>query len=489
MATQKINNVLQKPLLLVSILLVFGPMLLGASYIYLVASNSALSNYRGYFSYWSATLGDAIFLTIAVYYIYEYLDRTGVASQDNEIINRIQISAAGVLSAIGTIYIHWLWQSNPETEFNWTYVGVFNIYGYLHGLYFFVISWCLLIGLQKLLIHANYSYFANFTARDAYITDFEYIFTAVQALMAYVVLLVVDNASGEWSSIISNGLFLLVFAIYIYYLLLYMTSQQSNSSNAVDKQYISRLIFLIITTAALIYYTFSLTKSAASLKDNYFQSFMYCLYIPMLCFQNYIYNLFRNHGSSVTPMFVMAGITIYISIASSCSNAFVSVQVADHKTIIEKVSVGVSDLVVGWVVVFLYGLLVTKNYEDKKDLTPESGYFNFLQNFAAFFVMAILLLLFTAAFANQSEIIALGNYVANAQSFRELIKYAIGGMWTLILLVVGFNFQHLTTIITKDRNVKPVKRVVSLHIWILMAGYTGYGLLLTMWCYYRMIFN
>lgn len=483
------NRIFKNPLALAIILLAIGPMLLGISYIYVVASNNPLSNYRGYFSYYSATVGDAIFLTIAVYFMYAYIEHLRGVFQHRVLIDKIQFVATGVLSIAVTIYTHWLWCSDSLTENNWTFVGAFNIYGYWHAFYFFAMLWCLLFGLLKIITSVNFNSLEKVWVGDVYSHHFEYIFTIMQALLVYAALLAIDNTEGGLPKIVSNGLFLLILAVFLYYIFLYITYIFGGVDRTGVGELLSRSAFAVITTALLIYSVIALTQTITALKGSIVQSFFCYLYIPMLCFQNYIYNLFRNHERNISPMFVMAGVAIYLVIASSCANALMMSGSSSYARIIEKVYIGVAYLTFGWVAALLYGLLVTKNYADTEDLTPESGYFNFFQNYAAFFVMAIFMLLFNISFSNKKEIIELSGYIANIQSFGDLVKFAITGLWTLIILVVGFNFQHLVSIVPNDKKLESVKRIVSLHIWILMIGYSVYGLLITVWGYSEIIFR
>ncbi len=453
-------------------LFIVGPCLLTSCYLNLLIEGNELVKYRGLFSYFSATIGDAIFLTIAVYYMFYYLNK-------NSYLKKIQYKPILVVSLISalliTVVIHYLWMSNPNTENNWTIInGSLNIYGVLHGIYFMLMLGSLLYGGICIIVLFNKINLIG-CKRELFSSHFEYFITITQALILYSLTLYYDNNNMMTISVLYSPVMFCIFLLGLIFIKYLCIRKRINSTENIKK-----IIFSLFLIICLIFFTNYLMLS---IKDstgiNPIALFLIYILMPLLCFQNYLYNLFKIHKRSITPLFFMSAIVIYLSIASMLAQAVITLSSIKVGMINMSILNGINYIFLLGIFIFLLVMWVINIYEKKRDLTPISGSYNLLQNYLAFFIMMIIILV---TIIGTSDEIKTAPFLIN--KIESYTQYMLTLLWSATTLIIVANFNHLRDWNSGKYNVE-INHIVSFHIWMLMIGYGLFLALITVWAIYE----
>lgn len=391
-------------LLLVILLLAIGPILLGSSYVYLIYSDSPLLQYKGFFSYYSATIGDAIFLSIAVYYIYEYL---------NELKYRVSshiLFLSFIISLLLTVSIHIFWMLDSNNEVNWTFNQGLNIFGYIHAFYFLMMLFAILNGLIHLLVILykeikNKSYIEKLTqlkgTREEILFDkhYEYIITIISSMLFYSLLVNIDNTSnGQHSIFVSNSLYTILVSfctiLFCSYSVLYYKFCIKMENWYLFFKFIPIKFIFSYIVIFLLYHILPISLSISgklfSVEDNILLFFS-VLFIPLICCRNYMVNLFLMHYRNITPIISLSSVFIYF--LSLYINSKVSLEIYKINDI-SSFGIVIFFLIIVWFMTFIvFGAITTFLFhQNKKDISVSSGLFNFCQNYATFLAIHICIL-------------------------------------------------------------------------------------------------
>lgn len=490
-----LKNIIHMPpkrLALLNVLL--GPLAMMVFYCYELIVHGGTAH-RGLFSYWSATVGDLVFISIALFLLQKaVLD--ALAPLDVQWRTRLRLERtwlhALILALVLTVSIHLAWMLDPTTESNWTFhAGMLNFYGYWHAVYFWlVLAWMIyfvvmLVKLTHLTPLAPMQRGADFSS------FFENYGGALCAMLCYVYLLVGDN-SGSATAAVSKLTSLIPLALVgVFFLYLCMEVWSLIQTGQERREFWKILLMLVALTGMLVFSLWGFRTYVPNFEQFKFGGAMLFGFIPLMTVVNYFNNVYALQKKSTAGGVALLGgatVLLFILALMAITLNFWEVRIAVEggrmNFQMDKIFIKMFAVIVGWCLLFLLVLLISKAFTEDKHLTDESGHLNFIQNGLAFGLICIVGILYFIAIENKET---LKDFLAsNDSSFLKFFPLLVSSQAAAVFFVIKRNFDHLSQEIKGRMDYFKgvgIYSTISIHIWVLMIAYAFALIFMNTWLF------
>ncbi|WP_147476973.1 hypothetical protein, partial [Vandammella animalimorsus] len=307
---------------------------------------------------------------------------------------------------------------------------------------------------------------------------------ALCAMLCYVYLLVGDN-SGPATAAASRFTSLIPLAVVgVFFLYLCMEVWSLIQTGQERREFWKMLLMLAVLAGALVFSLRVFRAYAPDFESFKFGGVMLFAFMPLMTVVNYFNNVYVLQKKSAAGGVALLGgaVVLFFTLAlMAMALSFWEVRIAVEgermNFQMEKVFIKLFVVIVGWCLLFVLVSCISKVFTEGKQLTNESGHFNFTQNGLAFGLVYIVGILYFVAIENRD--VLKDFLVINGSSFFGFFPILVSGQAVAVFFVVKMNFDHLSREIKGKMDsykAHGIYREISVHLWVLMIGY-GFALI------------